>query len=125
MLDYLCSVKNVTWRLLFCKHKLNHQEVKELENFLDDVAYTCGVTFSDLDLPGRLKNVCVKDHRCNDPIEKLYYSCGFEPVCCYCASSDVGEDVEYLPQCTDCMEQGFKRIRQPKQRCDALNIFLC
>ena len=61
------------------------------------MAYTCGVTFSDLDLPGRLKNVCVKDHRCNDPIEKLYYSCGFKPVCCYCASNDVGEDVEYLP----------------------------
>ena len=66
------------WRLLFSKQKLNYQELSELERSLDDVSYSCGLSLSELDLPGRLKGVGVKDHRCNDPTEKLYYSCDFE-----------------------------------------------
>ena len=104
------------WRLLFCKHKLNYQEVMELTQCLDDISYTCGVAFSDLDFPGRLKNVCMKDHRCNDPIEKLYYSCEFEPICCQCASEEVAVDLKYLPLCWECKEQGIKRIKRPKAK---------
>ena len=37
--------------------------------------------------------VFVKDHDCTDGIEKLYYSCGFEAICVYCASEDL-EDTE-------------------------------
>lgn len=33
------------WRLLFSKYKLYYQEKQQLEQLLDDVAYTCGVTF--------------------------------------------------------------------------------
>ena len=97
------------WRLLFCRHKLNYQEIVELQKCLDDISYTCGVLFSDLDLTGRLKNVCVRDHACKDPIEKLYYSCDFEPICCQCASADVSSDNEYLPLCQQCQEQGISR----------------
>ena len=77
------------WRLIFCKHKLNAQEVSELHSILEDVSYTCGTTFDDLDLSGRLTNVFVKDHTCEDNIERLYYSCSFEPFCVHCASEDV------------------------------------
>ena len=99
------------WRVLFCKHKLNYLEVTELGKCLDDISYTCGVMFSDLDLPGRLKNVCVKDHKCSDPIEKLYYSCDFEAICCWCASDDVTSELEleYLPLCQDCRLTPIKR----------------
>lgn len=31
------------------------------------------VMFSELDLPDRLKNACVKDYKSSDPTEKLYY----------------------------------------------------
>lgn len=62
-------------------YKLNYQ--KELEKCLDNIFYTCGVKFSELDLPGRLKDVCVKDHRYQDHIE-LYYSCDFETICSHC-----------------------------------------
>ena len=74
------------WRLLFCRFKLNYQEVSELWRCLNDILYTCGVSFSELDLPGRLKDVYVRDHKCNDHIEKLYYSCELESMCCYCSS---------------------------------------
>jgi len=59
------------WRLMFCRHKLNKQEVATLAKCLDDVSYTCGVLFSELNLAGRLNSVCVKDHTCSDHIEKL------------------------------------------------------
>ena len=100
------------WRLLFCKFTLNYQEVAELGRCLDDISYTCGVSFSELDLPGRLKDVCIRDHKCNDPTEKLYYSCEFESICCYCASDEVQEDMEYFPQCEECKSMNKIRIKR-------------
>ena len=63
--------------MLFCKHKLTVQEVSDLQRILEDVSYSCQSTLEDLDMPGRLTNVFVKDHGCADGLEKLYYSCGF------------------------------------------------
>ena len=103
------------WRLLFCKHKLNYQEVVELGKTLDDISYTCGVSFSDLELPGRLNNVCVRDHKCKDPIENMYYSCGFEPICMKCASGDVQSNTEFFPLCHDCLQQGISPTPRPKR----------
>ena len=103
------------WRLLFSKNKLNYPEVVELGKILDDVSYTCGVSFSDLELPGRLKNICVRDHKCRDPIERLYYSCDFEPICINCASQNVQPSAEYFPLCPDCQEQGIVPTKRPKR----------
>ena len=36
----------------------------------------------DLNLPSEIK-VSIIDHDCHDPVEKFYYSCGYEPVCIY------------------------------------------
>ena len=102
------------WRLLFSKQKLNYQELSELERSLDDVSYSCGLSLSELDLPGRLKGVGVKDHRCNDPTEKLYYSCDFEPICYWCASENVPESTEYFPVCVGC--EGKALVHRPKKR---------
>ena len=89
------------WRLMFCSHKLSRQEIV---THLDDV--------SDLNFPGRLKTVCVKDHACIGPIEKLYYSCGFEPICYYCATT-----VNFL-MCAEWRErkEGQKPIKRPKTK---------
>ena len=67
----------------------------------------------DLDLPAGLK-VYIKDHDCGDHIEKIYYSCGYEPLCIYCGEylRDV-EEADYYPQCEDCKEpQVAKRIKE-------------
>ena len=70
------------------------QEVCD-HSILDDISYTCRTTFKDLDLPGRLTNVFMKGHSCAECIEKLYYSCGFEPICVYCGSKElVFEDLD-------------------------------
>ena len=65
------------WRLLLSKRKLSPQSFKKLENIIEDMSYTCGATFEDITMPEGLESVCIKVHNCYDPIEKLYYSCGF------------------------------------------------
>ena len=53
------------WQLMFCKHKLSVQEVSYLQSVLDDISYTCGMTFDDLDLPGRFSEcVCERPQLC-------------------------------------------------------------
>ena len=49
----------------------------------------------------------VKDHDCNDHIEKLYFSCGYEACCIYCGDylHDVEDDDEFYPQCTECQDE--------------------
>ena len=83
---------------------------------LDDISYTCGVSFSDLDLPGRLKNVCVRNHKCGDSIEKLYYSCRFEPICIKCSSEDVQSNTNFFPLCVHCLEQDTSPIPRSKRK---------
>ena len=36
-----------------------------------------------------ISSVRILDHNCNDPIELLYYSTDFSPICVYCASEDL------------------------------------
>ena len=76
------------WRQLFCRHKLNYQEVVELGRALDEISYTCGVSLSDLDLPGCLKNVCVyKITSAEIPWRNFTTHVGLNPY--KCASEDV------------------------------------
>ena len=72
------------WRLLLSKRKLSPQSFKKLEKIIEDMSYTCGATFEDITMPEGLESVCIKVHNWYDPIEKLYYLCGFEPICIYC-----------------------------------------
>ncbi len=88
------------WRLLFSKRKLSPSSIANLEHLLDDMTYTCGATFDDLDIPDNLKAVCIKSHKCYDPIEKLYYSCGYESICYYCGKIVTADNMEYYPQCS-------------------------
>ena len=92
-----------SWRLLYSQKRLALKERTELEKALDDFVYSCGASLQDLDLPGKLGDVYVRDVTCGDPIEKLYYTAKYPPICVYCASSvEPAQDTDYLPQCTDC-----------------------
>ena len=41
---------------------------------LTTVSHACGAPLQDLNLPGKLAHVYVRDMSCGDPIEKLYYT---------------------------------------------------
>ena len=70
-----------TWRLIYSKKKLSSQTKSELERKLSNLDFSCGASTSDMDLPDELSNVHFRDLRCEDPVEKLYYSMGYEQIC--------------------------------------------
>ena len=58
----------------------------------------------ELNLPDSLSSVRILDHNCDDPIEPLYYSTDFSPICVYCASEDLSNSPasDCYPMCDDC-----------------------
>ncbi|CAB3982357.1 Hypothetical predicted protein [Paramuricea clavata] len=64
----------------------------------------------DILLPHGLQ-VHIKDHDCEDNIEKLYYACDYEPCCIYCGEyvDDVDEDDEIYPQCGNCTQDPVRK----------------
>ena len=111
-----CSMDNC-WPAERGQNVPNSAYSTDLTSILDDVSYSCGTSLDELELPGRLMNVFVKDHCCTDSIEKLYYSCGFEPICVHCASEEVTDCTasQFLPQCQECISQGLDRVNRPKK----------
>ena len=92
------------WRLIFSKFKLDQRKKKHLQKALEQFTYTCGARLSSLDLGEEFKNVEVRVHSSYDPIEKLYYSAGFDPICVYCASVCSFSSEDFYPQCSACSE---------------------
>lgn len=106
------------WRIILSKKKLNPQNFILLNRIVEDISYTCGTSLNDLDLPAELESVCIKPHRCYDPMEKLYYSCGFEPICYYCAKDvpEEGQPDEQYPMCHVCQSQGKAVVFRPGRK---------
>ena len=90
------------WRLLYSCNSLSDEERQKVQDSLGSVSFTCGVPIEDFDadLP-----VYTRSLNCYEPIEKQYYSAGYEPICVYCASTDeldMTSNTGYLPQCGNC-----------------------
>ena len=66
--------------------KLSAAARTTLQSLLEDVSYTCGASLEDLHLPMGIQ-VVIRDYRCGNPIEKLYYSARYEDICIFCAAS--------------------------------------
>ena len=84
-------------RLLLSKRNLRPQSFKQLENIIEDMSYTCGATFEDITMPEGLESVRIEVRNYYDPIEKLYYSCGFKSICIYCGKFEVQVHAENYP----------------------------
>jgi hypothetical protein len=93
------------WRLVFSKFKLKSDKRKQLMSLLDSFLYTCGSQLSDIDLPQEFKDVEIKEHCCNDIIEKLYYSAKYDPICIYCGQEESFTNEDTYPQCTLCIHR--------------------
>ena len=122
MLSYSPSVQHVKntnvmvqceeclmWRL-FSKRKLTLPQQKSLETVMADISYSCRALFYDLNFPAGLESTCVRDHHCGDPIEKLYYSAGYDLIC---ASESVVSSIpeDYYPLCASCLEREHVKKR--------------
>ena len=53
---------------------------RTLKAILDDVSYSCGASFEDIEFPDGLESVCIRDHNCGDPVERLYYSAEYDAI---------------------------------------------
>ena len=71
---------------MYSVYKLKVAQRCKLQQLIgDDYSYMCGAKLEDLHLGEEFKDVEVKDRACGDPIKKLYYSAGFEPMCLLCS----------------------------------------
>ena len=70
----------------------------------------CASFSDDVNMPPGIQ-IYVKDHDCNDNIEKLYYSSGYEACCIHCGEylHDVEEDDDFYPQCNECQEDPIRK----------------
>ena len=48
-------------------------------------------------------SVFVRQLNCHEPIEPLYYSTKYEPICVYCANPQPFTDEKQYPLCAECM----------------------
>ena len=94
------------WRLLYSPHKISAPERQKLSAALDDYSFTCAASLSALNLDGMLSEVCVRELKCYDLVEKLYYSMKYEPICIYCCGNEnfVEKELCYR-QCRKCEKQ--------------------
>ena len=78
----------------------NIRECTQLEA-LSDFTFTRGAPLQDL---GKMADVVyVRNIVCGEPVEKLYYSAKYPPICVYCATPvDPNTESDHYPQCTDC-----------------------
>lgn len=90
------------WRLLYSRYKLTRQEKAQLQFAIEDLSFTCGAPLQDLNLPGRLNDVYTRQLQCEEPIEKLYYSAKYDPICIYCGGVVKEVQGDRYPQCDLC-----------------------
>ena len=73
------------WRLVYARKKLTMAQQKTLMSALDGMSFSCGSPLQDLEVDHELKDtVFVRNMNCCDPIEILYYTAEYEPICIYC-----------------------------------------
>uniref|UniRef100_A0A1X7SQM0 Uncharacterized protein n=1 Tax=Amphimedon queenslandica TaxID=400682 RepID=A0A1X7SQM0_AMPQE len=93
------------WRLIFSRYKLNSDQRRDLQSVLDDYEYSCGASLAELNLEDVYKDVEIRAHNCYDPIEVLYYSAKFTPICVYCATPQAYTAENEYPKCENCYDK--------------------
>ncbi|CAB4009786.1 Hypothetical predicted protein, partial [Paramuricea clavata] len=98
------------------KKKISRKLHGKVESALEDLSYTCGSVFSDLEdeeMRGVFYSVFVKASLdCSQPTEKPWYAAGFEDICFFCGvEDDLNTNPESYPLCEEC-----KKPRKPEKR---------
>ena len=93
------SQKCDMWRLVFSHYKLSSSQRLSLQPIFDNYEYKCGATISDLHFSEEFKDVDFCDHDSFDPIEKLYYSAKYTPVCVCCGVKEPYTRKKEYPVC--------------------------
>ena len=103
------------WRLLHSSHKLNGEDLLKLEELLEDVRYSCGSSFNDMDSEIGVNVYVRADLNCASTIEIPYYSAKYEDICINCGSIDnleLSEHLEHYPRCIPSKLSGKKQVKR-------------
>lgn len=122
-------------QVLYSQMVVQGEKRKQLLECLEDIQYSCGCTFDDLEIDDDkhvLKSVFVKKNlTCSCNIEITYFSAGFEEICYYCGSDDLHTDEDgndpdeakkFYPLCTECKELGKKNCRETLKKCFSIQV---
>lgn len=94
------------WRLVYATKKLTKQQQRTLMSALDGMSFSCGSPLQDLEVDDELKDaVFVKSLNCCEPVEILYYTAKYEPICIYCGQLEPFSNDKCYPQCEDCKDR--------------------
>lgn len=100
------------WRFLYCKYSLKRDQREKLEQLVEDLDYTCGSIFANIeaDEDSVLNSVYVKANlTCNSPIEIPYYTAGNDPICYHCGhENELQQNEKDHPVCLSCLNAGKK-----------------
>ena len=93
------------WRVLYSKHSLKKQQREELEILVENIEYSCGSVFTDIEgeEDSIQRSVFVKGNLTfNAPIEIPYFTTGYTPICYYCGDDDGLQKGLKYPVCLSC-----------------------
>ena len=119
---YSATTSVKSWRLIYSKHATS-SERRELQVILEDILFSCGSSFEDIDCgeSSMLKKVfCRLNLNCSSPIEIPYYISNHETLCYYCgvdndfASGDLFSDK--YPICMHCLSDNKKPVGSRKRK---------
>ena len=102
------------WRLIFSRYEVDAVQRQNLQSILDNYEYSCGASLAELKLPEDYKEVEIRDHEYNDPIEILYYSAKYSPICIYCATEQGYEKDNEYPKCQSCIDKPTIYVKAKK-----------
>ena len=86
--------------------KVSKRQQRTLMSTLDGMSFSCGSPLEDLNVADELKDmVFVRSLNCCEPIEHLYYTAKYEPICVYCGQVEPFKDDKSYPQCEDCKDK--------------------
>ena len=92
---------------MYAKRALKRHQKEELEKLLEDLEYTCGSVFEDIetDDDSVLRLVFAKANlTCNSPTEIPYYGTGNDPICYHCGTENsLRDDSTNYPVCEACL----------------------
>ena len=100
------------WRLVYCQTKLSSEQREYLQSQLDHHSFSCGADLSNLELHSDFPFIYVRNLKCNDLVERLYYSAKYSPICIYCAADVPVNTPHTYPQCQDCTDMNRPLINK-------------
>ena len=105
-------------RLVLAKKKPPTAVLHKFKRHTADLYFTCGTTVAELTGNDKefVEHLQIKGNlTCQMPVEKLYYSAGYEFCCCHCgAKRKLIRHISFYPICSSCKRNKKEQVAKPK-----------